>query len=150
MRGAARRQFARHMAWRRHERADLARRATGCPGRQFNRVEARLAELLDGWGVDYRWQFRLGRYVFDFLLPGRVLVEVHGTYWHADPRVYPPDRLTPDQRRNVVHDLDKRRFAARSGYRVRVVWEADILAGGVSEADLLGAAGRPGPAGPAD
>ncbi len=143
MRGAARRQFARHVAWRRHARADAARQATGRPGRAHNRLEAKLAELMDRRAIDYRWQFRLGPYVYDFLLPGRVLVEVHGTYWHADPRVYSPDRLTPDQRRNVVHDLDKRRHAARSGYRLVVVWEADINEGRVEPDDLLGPRPRP-------
>ncbi len=64
--------------------------------------------------------------MYDFLLPNRTLVEVHGTYWHADPRRYGIKTLTPDQRRNVLHDTDKRFFAAGRGYRLKVVWEADL------------------------
>jgi len=117
--------------------AAAAQAATGYPARAYNRLEARLAKMLDGAGVDYRWQFPLGPYAYDFLLPDRLLVEVHGTYWHADPRVYEGKALTPDQRRNRLHDIDKKLFAAEQGYRLKVVWEADLTRRGITLADLL-------------
>jgi G:T-mismatch repair DNA endonuclease (very short patch repair protein) len=92
---------------------------------------------LEAAGVEYRWQFPLGQYVYDFLLPDRLLVEVHGTYWHADPRSYEGRALTPEQRRNRLHDLDKRLFAAGRGYRLRVVWEANLNRRKVTLSDLL-------------
>jgi G:T-mismatch repair DNA endonuclease (very short patch repair protein) len=93
--------------------------------------------MFEAAGVDYRWQFQLGPYVYDFLLPDRLLIEVHGTYWHADPRFYEGKMLTPDQRSNRLHDIDKRLFAAGRGYRLKVVWEADLTRGGVAPGDLL-------------
>jgi len=138
-RAGLRRARDRALGWSRHRRATLAQTATGIPGRAFNRLEARLAGLLDAAGVEYRWQYRLGPYVYDFLLPGRNLVEVHGTYWHADPRRYGDRALTPDQRRNRLHDLDKRLYAAARGYRLQVVWEADLTRTRVALADLLSA-----------
>ena len=93
--------------------------------------------MLEAAGVDYRWQFPLGRYAYDFLLPDRLLVEVHGTYWHADPRSYEGRTLTPDQRRNRLHDVDKKLFAASRGYRLKVVWETDLKRKGVTLKDLL-------------
>jgi G:T-mismatch repair DNA endonuclease (very short patch repair protein) len=131
-----RREMNRHLAWKRHARTALVRQATGVPGRVYNALEAKLAKLMDEAGIDYQWQFRLGRYLFDFLLPGRLLVEVHGGYWHADPRRYPAGKLTPTQRRNMRHDASKAEFAALCGYRVKVIWEQDLLAGRVSAADL--------------
>jgi G:T-mismatch repair DNA endonuclease (very short patch repair protein) len=131
-----RREMHRHLAWKRHTRAALAQQATGVPGRAFNLLEAQLAKLMDEWGVDYEWQFRLGRYVFDFRLPDRTLVEVHGTYWHADPRSFPPERLTPTQRRNVAHDKAKADYAALCGYRLKVVWESDLKKNRVMVTDL--------------
>jgi len=97
-----------------------------------------LAKLLEAAGVEYRWQFPLGPYVYDFLLPGRLVVEVHGTYWHADPRIYEGKTLTPDQRRNRLRDIDKKLFAAGRGYRLKVVWEADLARRGAALSDLLG------------
>jgi G:T-mismatch repair DNA endonuclease (very short patch repair protein) len=93
--------------------------------------------MLDAAGVEYRWQFPLGPYAYDFLLPDKLLVEVHGTYWHADPRVYEGRTLTPEQRRNRLHDLDKKMFAAGRGYRLVVVWEADLTRSGIKFSDLL-------------
>jgi len=127
------------MSWALHRRTVAAQRATGVAGRSHNHLEAKLAKLLDAAGVEYRWQFPLGRYVYDFLLPGRLLVEVNGTYWHADPRRYEGRTLTPNQRRNRLHDLDKKLFAAARGYRLKVVWEADLARRGVTLADLLDA-----------
>lgn len=136
-RRARRRGFDRAAAWSRHRRTAAVQAATGSPGRAYNRLEARLAKLLDAAGIEYRWQFPLGRYVYDFLLPGRLLVEVHGTYWHADPRSYEGRVLTLDQRRNRLHDLDKKLSAAAHRYRLKVVWEADLNRRGVALADLL-------------
>jgi G:T-mismatch repair DNA endonuclease (very short patch repair protein) len=92
---------------------------------------------LEAAGVEYRWQFPLGPYVYDFLLPDRLLVEVHGTYWHADPRVYEGRTLTSNQRRNRLHDIDKKLFAAARGYRLKIVWETDLARRGVTLSSLL-------------
>lgn len=137
-----RRLMENRIAWSRHAKAVAAQRATGRPGRAYNQLEAKLAAMLDAAGVAYRWQFPLGPYVYDFLLPNRTLVEVHGTYWHADPRRYDPKALTPDQRRNLLHDIDKRFFAAGKGYRLRVVWEADFRKDKPT-IDVLFGSGRP-------
>ncbi|MBN2465913.1 hypothetical protein JXD38_09875 [candidate division WOR-3 bacterium] len=123
--------------WWRHARVAAAQAATGSPGRAYNQLEARFARMLDAAGVEYRWQFPLGPYAYDFLLPDKLLVEVHGTYWHADPRSYEGRTLTPDQRRNRLHDLDKKLFAAGRGYRLKVVWEADLTRSGIKLPDLL-------------
>jgi G:T-mismatch repair DNA endonuclease (very short patch repair protein) len=124
-------------AWWRHRRTAVAQAATGNPGRSYNKLEAKFAKLLDAAGVEYRWQFPLGPYAYDFLLPNKLLVEVHGTYWHADPRVYEGRVLTPNQRRNRLHDVDKKLFAAARGYRLETVWEADLARRGVTLSDLL-------------
>ena len=137
-----RREAGRAVGWSRYERTVAAQQANGVAGRSHNQIEARFARLLDAADVEYRWQFPLGRYVYDFLLPGKLLVEVHGTYWHADPRRYDIKTLTPTQRRNLLHDLDKKLFAASRGYRLKVVWEADLSKRGVALEDLL-EAGEP-------
>jgi len=125
------------MAWSRHRRAVAAQAATGAPSRAYNQLEAKMAKLLEATGISYRWQFPLGLYVYDFLLPGQLLVEVHGTYRHADPRSYEGKTLTSEQRRNRLHDLDKKLFAAGRGFRLEVVWEADLTRSGVALSDLL-------------
>ena len=132
------------IAWKLHRRTAAAQKATKVAGRSHNKLEARFAKLLDATGIEYRWQFPLGRYVYDFLLPGKLLVELHGTYWHADPRSYEGRALTPDQRRNRLHDLDKKLFAASRGYRLKVIWEADLNRRVATLKELLGQDGRSG------
>jgi len=133
-----RRRAERALAWKRHLDARRGRRVTGRPARAYNNLEARFARLCELEGIEYDWQFRLGRFVYDFRLPGRVLVEVHGGWYHADPRRYLPDALTPAQQRTIVHDLRKRLHAAERGWRLKVVWERDLARPGVSVRELLG------------
>jgi hypothetical protein len=125
------------MAWKLHERLGPVPKLTGRPARAFNQLEAKLARLLDEWGIDHQWQFRLGRYVYDFLLPGRILIEVHGEYFHPDPKAGTAG-LSPSRRRALVHDASKRLFAAGHGFRLRVVWERDLNAGRVRREDVAG------------
>jgi very-short-patch-repair endonuclease len=132
-----RRAAGRAIAWRLHEKMRALPRVTGRPARAFNKLEAQMARLLDEWKVDYKWQFRLGRYVYDFLLPGRLIIEVHGGYIHADPRRYPDEKLTAAQRRTRGRDALKLLYAAERGYRLRVVWERDLRSGRVSAASVL-------------
>ena len=125
----------RDIAWKRNALATLVQQATGLPGRAYNQLEAKLARLMDEAGIDYEWQFRLGRYVYDFRLPG--------THAHRSPRqllarrpqTSTSDKLTPTQRRNLRHDAVKAEFAMLCGYRVRVIWELDLSRNRVSAAD---------------
>jgi G:T-mismatch repair DNA endonuclease (very short patch repair protein) len=136
-RHARRRDVHNLVAWSRHAKARAAQKVSGRSCRQYNKLEAEFARMLEAAGVDYRWQFPLGRYVYDFLLPNHLLVEVHGEYWHADPERHDLKRLTPDQRRNVLNDIDKKLFAAGQGYRLKVVWESDIRSRKLALDELL-------------
>lgn len=99
----------------------------GRTGKSHNRLETRLATILDRMGVEYVWQYRIGRFVFDFFIPStRLLIEVHGTFWHADPRFYKSRKLTPIQQRNIDNDGRKALQALNDGYQLTVLWEYDI------------------------
>lgn len=61
----------------------------------------------------------------DFFLPTRsIALEVNGTYWHADPRVY--DDLNATQRHNVTRFRMKRTALEAMGIHVVVVWEREV------------------------
>jgi G:T-mismatch repair DNA endonuclease (very short patch repair protein) len=100
--------------------------------RVVSKIEQKVATGLDTLGVRYERQraFRddRGRFAFvvDFWLPDlNAAIEVNGTYWHADPRVYPaPINATQ------VHCLGRYRRKVeslkRQGIRVAEVWELDL------------------------
>ena len=66
-------------------------------------------------GIDFIHQYRHGRYVFDFAFPKeKLIIEVQGTYWHADYRKYPNfDKLNDIQKKNLKRDGEKIRYALR-------------------------------------
>ncbi|MFO7650408.1 MAG: hypothetical protein R6X13_03565 [bacterium] len=133
-----RRAAGRARAWSLHERVAAGQRVTRVPGRVYNKLEARFAKLLDEWGADWEWQFRLGEFVYDFRVAERLLVEVHGRRWHPDPARTPVEQMTSTQRRRLLHDIDKKHNAARRGFVLRVVWEDDLRANRVRREQMLG------------
>lgn len=71
----------------------------------------------------------LGRFVAccDYYLPDKnVAVEVNGTYWHADPRVYPLGPTTPSQRRTAERYAKKMSLLKERGLIVVEIWESDF------------------------
>lgn len=69
------------------------------------------------------------RGVFDFFLTAHnVALEVNGTYWHSDPRVYPNGPQTKSQRKAMRSWKKKLRYADLRGIRIIVIWEQDFVA----------------------
>lgn len=94
------------------------------------KVGAHLADLGLTPIPQYVFRDDRGRFacVVDFYFPElRVALEVNGTYWHADPRVYPTP-INEMQRRCVVRYQRKLTLLAGLGVRVVEVWEQDLNA----------------------
>lgn len=95
-------------------------------------LEDEVAQVLDTLGVGYSRQVGIrgerGRYVavVDFMLADGRALEVNGTFWHTDPRVYADGPLFPVQRRNA--DAWARKLAALTarGIPLVCVWELDF------------------------
>lgn len=127
MRQSNRRQFATDEARQRHAELTAEQIAAGRTGKTHNRLEQKFAAILDYMGIVYQWQYRLSRYSYDFHIPSiNALVEVHGTFWHADPRFYKPDQLSAIQHRNLANDRCKADCATQNGYALLIFWEYDI------------------------
>ena len=89
--------------------------------------------ILDKLGISYDQQFEaksIGRF-YDFHLKNStglsmmVLLEINGTYWHSDPRVYDKP-INAIQKRNIRVDKIKDAWALRNGYMLIKLWEIDI------------------------
>lgn len=71
-----------------------------------------------------------GKFVYDICnLRSKKIIEVNGTYWHADPRVYSSDDMLVCNGLTVSavreRDVTKLEHAKKFGYDVFVVWEID-------------------------
>ena len=89
-------------------------------------------DFLDKLGVKYDWQFEapdIGRF-FDYAVypqnGGILLIEVDGSYYHADPRVVEEGKLNPMQKRNRRVDGLKDKWALMHGIPIMRLWEKDI------------------------
>lgn len=97
-----------------------------------SRLEDTVAHVLDRMGVRYTRQFGVrgsdGRYcaVADFLLASGRVLEVNGTFWHADPRFYPDGPKHYSQIRSATRYARKRQALSGLGIKLLEVWEHDV------------------------
>jgi DNA mismatch endonuclease (patch repair protein) len=92
-------------------------------------LEKMVLGWLDAAGIPYRKQYPIGRCHVDILLLPDLIVEVNGCYWHAHQRCA-KKALSADQNRRRAKDKRRYRYFLRSGYKLMLLWECDIHAGG--------------------
>lgn len=86
------------------------------------------SEFLDKLGVKYIYQFEakdIGRF-YDFKIEDGPIIEIQGSYWHGDPRLYEEKELNSTQKRNIRVDEYKQKWALSHGIPIYYVWEKDI------------------------
>lgn len=77
-----------------------------------------------------KWSNDMNRYVVYDVKHGNCIVEFHGDYWHANPKIYSADDLIRGKRAQDIwlQDEQKLDIARNAGLNVMVVWESDYLA----------------------
>lgn len=76
---------------------------------------------------DVYFQYPLQRYICDFVDPNRMVVyQINGDFWHANPALYNPKKLSKVQASNVNHDKNRLRYLISKGYNVCTIWESEI------------------------
>lgn len=91
-------------------------------------TEVAVRDALDHMEISHVSQYRPEgtRIIFDELISPDCLIEVNGTYWHADPRVYSSGSLNHIQQNAKRRDSRKAAWAETHDYRLIVIWEDDI------------------------
>ena len=84
--------------------------------------------LLKDIGVIYDFQSKFFGLIADFYIPScKLIIEVNGDYWHANPRIYKNDQLYAIQQKGVDRDIRKYDMYNKAGFLTVVIWEQDIL-----------------------
>lgn len=86
-------------------------------------------EFLDKLGVEYQYQFKaesIGRYFDFYITPCNLIIELNGSYWHSDPRLYEGRELTPTQKKNKRVDKYKKKWADEHRIPIIYIWEKDV------------------------
>jgi G:T-mismatch repair DNA endonuclease (very short patch repair protein) len=97
-----------------------------------SKLEKRIEKLLIKSNIFYKPQYWINKRSYDFWLGKKVILEVQGTYWHCDPRVYKEDDLVRfGDTMFFVKDIwnkddEKKKNAEKYGYKVFYIWEYDM------------------------
>lgn len=101
-------------------------------------IEKITADELDRLGVWFTEQEVINdRFCVDFLLEDKLIIEVMGDYFHANPEIYGDKQglkpLNDMQKRNIPNDHRKRRYLEKCGYSILDLWENEINSGQAQE-----------------
>ena len=73
------------------------------------------------------YQYPLETYVIDYIdLNKKIVININGDYWHANPLLYDLNNLHYLQKTNVWHDKNKREYLEKLGWTIVDIWESEI------------------------
>lgn len=89
------------------------------------KIEKATEQKLQELGINFKYNFILqNKAQYDFLINDNIVLEVHGDFWHGNPKVY--STLTERQEYKKQRDIEKQKLAEDNGYRYFVIWESQI------------------------
>lgn len=112
--------------------ADERRRMTEKARANINYVssqEIRIQTILNQLDVEYTANGFLYAYNWDLIFKNKVIIEVQGDFWHANPKFYKESDVLLDGllAKDVwKKDNRKRKLIESKGYTVHYFWESDI------------------------
>ena len=99
--------------------------------------EKKVEQWLKDHKVDYDYSPIMGFadrcFQYDFIVHGkRILIEVHGDYWHGNPNKYNESgsdgkkKLNDIQKKKIERDALKAQFAKEKNFKLICIWEDEI------------------------
>jgi G:T-mismatch repair DNA endonuclease (very short patch repair protein) len=80
---------------------------------------------------EYENNIQVSYYNVDFInKKTKHIIEIHGDYWHCNPKIYPDDfihpyfKMTAKERQRL--DEHRKQYLESLGYTITVVWESDL------------------------
>jgi hypothetical protein len=112
-----------------------------CANRNPKTTERRMASILDSNNFFYIRNFSLSYYengktkwrLFDFLVNNKLLIEMNGNYFHANPDMYKESDVIQIANKYITakdiweYDNKKIELGKKSGYEVLVFWEKEFI-----------------------
>lgn len=113
----------------RMNKAQEALRSKICNGSILN---SKPQLIVDGWlqemNIDYKREYQIGNYYCDnYLSQYKLVIEVMGDYWHANPLYYNHTNINAVQCKDIKNDKDKALYIKKHlGCSILYLWETDI------------------------
>lgn len=102
-------------------------------GVHMNSIEAKVAECLNSMGIEWEYEKTLkidnNVYYPDFLIDGKIVLEIFGDYWHANPKVYcESDLIFSKVLSKDIWDKDAVRETniKNAGFIFHKIWQSDV------------------------
>lgn len=104
-------------------------------------VEQNLQTELSKLGFEFEMKTGVkrdnGKYFYPDMKIGNKLIEVYGTYWHSDPKVYPASYFNKNTNLTAKEkwEIDENRLGELEsyGYETLVIWESEITSDTISD-----------------
>ena len=83
-------------------------------------------EIMEEIYVEYIPEFPIKRFLADiYICESNLIIEINGTYWHSDIRVYPvPER--DEREKGIEKDKRKKDILNKLEYKILYLWEKDL------------------------
>jgi len=111
---------------------------------KMNKIETLVGLELFRRNLNFEYSVIICRKQFDFgIRDKKVLIEVHGDYWHGNPKLFseelvPNKRLLNDtQKKKIEYDKKKADLARKHNFRLIILWESEILKSDFSRLDSI-------------
>jgi G:T-mismatch repair DNA endonuclease (very short patch repair protein) len=98
-----------------------------------NKLESRISSCLTDLQIGHKYSHYVARRQFDFLINGtKILLEVNGDFWHANPSIYQPDHILKFIKGYLTaqdiwnRDKQKIDLAKKHHYHTIILWESEI------------------------
>lgn len=105
-----------------------------------NRIESKVAESLLTNQVPFKFSHFIKNRQFDFLISEKVLIEVQGDFWHANPKYYKDNSVLnfPGNKKKIARELwegdrKKLELVEKLGYIVVYLWEDEVKKSSLDE-----------------
>jgi G:T-mismatch repair DNA endonuclease (very short patch repair protein) len=90
-------------------------------------IENIISNSLKSLGYDFKEQVTFSKWRADFYIESiNVIIETHGDYWHANPKIYNTENSNNIQIYNFNRDQIKYKYLKSIGCKLCILWETDI------------------------
>tara|TARA_S200002703_G_C3758018_1_gene233286 strand:- start:56 stop:1033 length:978 start_codon:yes stop_codon:yes gene_type:complete len=94
---------------------------------KMNNLEKKFLKMMQKENIHLEYSLILGTSQFDFgHKDSKTLIEIHGDYWHGNPKFYNKNQLNNIQKSKKEKDKTKRAWAESKGFNYVYFWEDDI------------------------
>jgi|GEM_PF-3669298 len=91
--------------------------------------KTKIEEIVETWLKQFNYIYEdqkiISRMVVDFCV-NNIVIEVQGSYWHCDKKLYPNGPIYELQEKNIYRDTMRKNKLIALGYNILYVWEYDI------------------------